>query len=352
MDKYDDHGMTYWRCICPFCGEREAVLFRDGLLRSCRFCGAQWDEYVTTGRFVESKCDMSMKESPIMGVTYIPWKFAASASVAEKQEVLKEEKKMSESKALQVFSFEGKETRVVDVNGEPWFVAKDICEILGIVNSSDAISSLLDNEKGVATTDTIGGKQSVSIISESGMYKMIFKSRKPEAEKFTTWVTSEVLPAIRKHGAYMTPHKLEEAILNPDTIIQLATRMKEERAKRLELESLIEIDRPKVLFANSVSASSNSILIGELDKLLKQNGVDIGQNRLFAKLRDEGYLMKEDESRNMPTQRSMDMGLFFIKETTINNPDGSIRVTKTTKVTGKGQVYFVNKFLASERKTA
>ena len=162
-------------------------------------------------------------------------------------------------------------------------------------------------------------------------------------------MTSEVIPSIRKHGAYMTPDKLEEVLLKPGTLIQLAQNLKTEQEKRRALEVKVEEQKPKVLFAESVEAAKTSILIGELAKLLKQNGINIGQNRLFEWLRQHGYLIKRNGTDyNMPTQRSMDMGLFEIKETTINNPDGSIKINKTSKVTGKGQVYFINLFLNKE----
>lgn len=192
------------------------------------------------------------------------------------------------------------------------------------------------------------GQRGGWLINESGLYSLVLSSKLPTAKKFKRWVTSEVLPSIRKHGAYMTPEKLEEALLDPDTLIRLATDLKQEREQRIAAQAKIETDKPKVLFADAVCASQSSILVGDLAKLLKQNGVDMGQNRLFAYLRDNGYLMKRGSSRNMPTQKSMELGLFEVKESSITNPDGSIRITKTTKVTGKGQVYFVNQLKAME----
>ena len=192
------------------------------------------------------------------------------------------------------------------------------------------------------------GQRGGWLINESGLYSLVLSSKLPTAKKFKRWVTSEVLPSIRKHGAYMTPEKLEEALLDPDTLIRLATDLKQEREKRIEAQAKIETDKPKVLFADAVCASQSSILVGDLAKLLKQNGVNMGQNRLFAYLRDNGYLMKQGSSKNMPTQKSMELGLFEVKESSITNPDGSIRITKTTKVTGKGQVYFVNQLKAME----
>jgi phage antirepressor YoqD-like protein len=186
------------------------------------------------------------------------------------------------------------------------------------------------------------------LINESGLYSLILSSKLPKAKEFKHWVTSEILPTIRKHGAYMTENTLEKALTSPDFLIQLATQLKEEQAQRKALEQRVEADRPKVLFAEAVETSQTSILVGDLAKLIKQNGVDIGQKRLFAWLRENGYLIKSGNSTNMPTQRSMDMKLFEVKERSISNPDGSVRVTKTTKVTGKGQTYFINIFLKGE----
>lgn len=184
-----------------------------------------------------------------------------------------------------------------------------------------------------------------NFISEPGLYKLIGASRKPAAKRFNRWVTHEVLPSIRKHGAYMTPETIEKAIYDPDFIINLATQLKDEQAKAAALKADNETMKPKALFADAVATSHTSILIGDLAKLIRQNGVDIGQNRLFAWLREHGYLIGSGDRRNMPTQRAMDLGLFDIKERTFQNPDGSVRITKTTKVTGKGQQYFINKFL-------
>jgi anti-repressor protein len=191
----------------------------------------------------------------------------------------------------------------------------------------------------------------MTIINESGLYSLVLSSKLSTAKKFKRWVTSEVIPSIRKHGAYMTPDKLEEVLLKPDTLIQLAQNLKTEQEKRRALEVKVEEQKPKVLFAESVEAAKTSILIGELAKLLKQNGINIGQNRLFEWLRNNGYLIKRQGSDyNMPTQRAMEMGLFEIKETTITHSDGHIHVSKTPKVTGKGQVYFVNLFVSKEEK--
>lgn len=241
------------------------------------------------------------------------------------------------------------EIRTIYQNSTAYFCLIDVCRILDIKNPSQIKTRL--NAKGLISNETLtnGGMQTTTFIDESNLYKLVFQSRKPEAERFTDWVTSEVLPSIRKHGAYMTDEVLEEALLNPDYIIKLATKLKEERLARLKAEEEIERNRPKVLFADAVNASHTSVLIGDLAKLLKQNGVEMGANRLFQRLRNDGYLMKHGESKNMPTQKSMEMKLFEVKERTISNPDGSIRLTRTPKVTGKGQQYFVNYFLNNEK---
>lgn len=186
-------------------------------------------------------------------------------------------------------------------------------------------------------------------IPENIFYRLAMKAKNEAAEHFQAKIADEVIPSIRKHGAYMTPETLEAAILNPDTMIKLCTALKDEQEKRKALEQQIESQKPAVLFTGAVETSKTSILIGELAKMLKQNGINIGQNRLFEWMREKGYLIKrKGTDYNMPTQRSMDMGLFEIKETTINNPDGSIKISKTPKVTGKGQVYFINLFLNKE----
>lgn len=232
--------------------------------------------------------------------------------------------------------------RTMEINGEPYFVGREVAIILGYKNPLDALTKHVDEEdKGVANCDTLGGTQKMTVINESGLYSLILSSKLPKAKEFKRWVTSEVLPSIRKHGAYA----VDELLNDPEFAIKTFTALKEERERSKRLSEQIEADKPKVIFADSVSAAKSSILIGDLAKILKQNGVDIGQKRLFGWLRDNGYLIKGGSSRNMPTQKAAEMGLFEVKVSTVNNPDGSIRETKTTKVTGKGQVYFVNKFL-------
>ena len=253
---------------------------------------------------------------------------------------------------IQIFnSKEFGDVRALELNGAPWFVGKDVAEALGYgagKSLANAVSKHVDEEdKGVTEMMTPGGVQKVIIINESGLYSLVLSSKLPSAKKFKHWVTSEVLPTIRRHGAYMTEEALEKAITEPDFLIRLATQLKEEKAKRLESERQIEADRPKVTFANAVNVSKDGMLLGMLAKLLHQNGVDIGQKRLFQWMRDKGYLMKNGTDKNMPTQKARELGLFKVKERAIDNPDGSVRLTRTTLVTGKGQEYFINKFLGA-----
>lgn len=188
-------------------------------------------------------------------------------------------------------------------------------------------------------------------LSEQGLYFFLGRSDKPKALPYQKWIAGEVVPSIRKHGAYLTPAKLEEVLLNPDTIIKLAQALKDEQEKRAALEAQAEADRPKVLFADAVSESKTSILIGNMAKLLRQNHIDIGQNRLFRWLRENGYLIKrQGSSYNMPTQAAMEKELFEVVERVYNLPDGSTRITRTVKVTGKGQVHLINKFIGSKEK--
>lgn len=248
---------------------------------------------------------------------------------------------------LQIFkNNEFGEIRTKVLNNEPYFSLNDVCRILEINNPRMAKTRL--NGDGVSTTDgvdSLGRKADVTMINEPNLYKLIFQSRKAEAEKFADWVTSEVLPTIRKHGAYMSSEVIEKTLSDPDYLIRLATNLKEEKAKRALAEAQIERNKPKVLFADSCEVAENSILIGEFAKRLKQNGYDIGQNKLFEWLRQHDYLCKSGERKNLPTQYSMERGLFEVKTRIVSNPNGSVRTTSTTKVTGKGQIYFTNKFL-------
>lgn len=248
---------------------------------------------------------------------------------------------------IQIFNYSGNEVRTIQKDGEPWFVLRDVCAVLGISHVKDTADRLENDEVGqTEVIDSIGRTQTTTIINESGLYNVILRSDKPEAKPFRKWVTAEVLPSIRKHGAYMTENTLENMIASPEFGIKLLTALQEEREQRVKLEAKVESDAPKVLFADAVNASHTTILVGELAKLLKQNGKDIGQNRLFAYLRDNGYLIKRSgRDYNMPTQRSMERGWFTIKERTVQEPNGSISVKKTPLVTGKGQQYFINLFL-------
>lgn len=245
---------------------------------------------------------------------------------------------------LQIFNYNNNQVRTVQRNGEPWFVGKDVAGILGYSNSRKALADHVDeDDKGVTKCDTLGGTQDLTVINESGLYSLILSSKLPTAKQFKRWVTSEVLPSIRKTGGYLAG---QENMSDAEIMAKaLMVAQKTIESKKAEIEQL----KPKALFADAVSASKTSILIGELAKLLKQNGVEIGQNRLFVWMRENGYLIRRNGSDyNLPTQRAMEMGLFEIKETTISHSDGHISVSKTVKVTGKGQVYFVNRFVGGK----
>jgi len=240
------------------------------------------------------------------------------------------------------------QVRVIEQNGEPWFVGKDVAEILGYTNSRKALGDHVDEEdKGVTKCDTPGGTQELTVINESGLYSLIIGSKLPSAKKFKRWVTSEVLPSIRKHGGYIIGQEemtdddlLAKAVLVAQSKIAEKNRVIEQQAQ--EIENMT----PKAVFADAVSVSKTTILVGELAKLLKQNGVEMGQNRLFAWLREHGFLIcRKGTDFNMPTQRAMELGLFEIKETIITHSDGHTTISKTPKVTGKGQQYFINVFL-------
>lgn len=250
---------------------------------------------------------------------------------------------------LQIFKNEEfGEVRTVTIDNEPWFVGKDVAAALGYERATKAIQDHVNEEDKdeIPIQDSIGRMQKTPIINESGLYALIFGSKLESAKRFKHWVTSEILPSIRKHGGYIAGQEsmtddelLEKAIL-------VAQRKIAERDKIIaQKQERIEQMKPKEVFADSVSASRQSILIGDLAKLICQNGHSIGQKRMFQWMRDNGYLMKTGSSYNMPIQRYVEQGLFEVKESTVNNPDGSVRLTRTTKVTGKGQIYFINKFL-------
>lgn len=252
---------------------------------------------------------------------------------------------------LEVFNFNDNEVRTKIINNEPYFALTDVCKILGLDQPSRVKARL--KESGVTTSkvsDNSGFGASrtyeMNFIDEPNLYKCIFQSRKAEAEKFQDWVTTEVLPKIRKHGMYATDELLE----SPDLLIQVAQKLKEEKeARRIAEEQaeqrrlLLEEQKPKVVFADAVATSQTSILIRDLAKLLKQNGVDIGEKRVFRWLRENGYLIKQSKNGNTPTQKAMDQGLFEVKETSITHGNGIITTHFTSKVTGKGQIYFINK---------
>nr|DAQ61830.1 MAG TPA: repressor domain protein [Caudoviricetes sp.] len=243
---------------------------------------------------------------------------------------------------LQIFeNSEFGTVRTVQFEGKTYFVANDVAKALGYKRPADAVTAHCKGSvKHRYLTD--GGEQELKLIPEGDIYRLVIKSQLPSAEKFESWVFDEVLPSIRKHGVYA----VDELLNDPDLAIKAFTALKEEKERNKALQADNDRMRPKEVFADAVATSHTSILIGDLAKLLKQNGVDIGQKRLFSWMRENGYLIKRHGSDwNMPTQRSMELGLFEVKESTVNNPDGSVRINKTTKVTGKGQQYFINKFL-------
>lgn len=240
--------------------------------------------------------------------------------------------------------------RATEINGEPWFVGKDVADILGYQNGSRDINRHVDEEdRQNYQNGTFDSPRGMTVINESGLYSLILSSKLPTAKKFKHWVTSEVLPAIRRHGAYMTDEKAFDVTHNSsglaDLLQQAADQLKQ---KDIQIERM----KPKALFADAVATADTSILVGQLAKILRQNGVQIGQNRLFNWLRENGYLGKTGNNRNLPTQRAMDLGLFEIKESTFQNPDGSVRITRTPKVTGKGQIYFIEKLCGEAREEA
>lgn len=243
---------------------------------------------------------------------------------------------------IQVFEYQNNKVRTVDVDGEAWFVLKDVCEVLHLGTTAKVAERLDDDEKSMNQIHTPGGTQNVTVVNESGLYHVILRSDKPEAAPFRRWVTNDVLPAIRKTGSYNAPQLTRSQLLA--TALIAAHEELEEKDKQ------IETMKPKALFADAVSASKKSILVGELAKLLSQNGINIGQNRLFDWMRKNGYLIKDPKRSdyNLPTQRSMEMGLFEIKETTIQHSD-HISINRTPKISGRCQVYFVNLFLKAEK---
>lgn len=248
---------------------------------------------------------------------------------------------------IQPFDFKGHKVRTLTFEtGQTWWVLKDVCEVLGIRNATD-VAKRLDQDE--VTRFNLGGLSGqTNIVNETGLYRIVLRSDKPEAKEFQRWVTHDVLPSIRRHGAYMSEAVVERTLTDPDYLIRLATQIKDERAARVRAGRQLEAQKPKVLFADAVSAAHTDILVGDLAKILKGNGVDVGGTRLFAWMREHGYLMKAGTAKNMPTQRAMELGLFHVKETTVVHADGHTTVNKTPKVTGKGQAYFISRFLRGE----
>lgn len=256
---------------------------------------------------------------------------------------------MIDNNEIQIFNFENNEIRTLNIDGKPYFVGKDIADILEYSNPQKALRDHVDEEdKTVNESFTVNGTKAV-LINESGLYSLILSSKMPNAKKFKRWVTSEVLPAIVHKGVYMTDKKAYD-ITHDRTGATLADLLQQAADQLKQKDIQIAEMKPKALFADAVATSNRSILVGELAKLIRQNGVDIGQNRLFTWLREHGYLIKrKGTDYNMPTQKAVAMGLFQIKETSITHSNGTITLTKTAKVTGKGQQYFINKFLCSQR---
>lgn len=238
---------------------------------------------------------------------------------------------------LRLFNFENNQVRTLLINNEPWFVGKDVADILGYQNGSRDINRHVHEEdRQNYQNGTFDSPRGMTIINESGLYALIFGSKLESAKRFKHWVTSEVLPQIRKTGSYATPQLTGEELM-AKALIEAKSVLERQNKQIIEM-------KPKAIFADAVATSDTSILIGDLAKLIKQNGTDIGQKRLFERMRNDGYLIKKGTSKNMPTQVAMEKGLFEVKERVISNPDGSTRITRTTKVTGKGQIYFINKF--------
>ena len=255
---------------------------------------------------------------------------------------------------LQIFEHDNFTARTIEDNGEIWIVAKDVAQSLGysaetISNMNKTIGMVPEVWKGRKRIPTPGGEQEMLCLTEQGLYFFLGRSDKKAALPYQMWIAGEVVPSIRKYGVYATPAKVEEFLANPDNLIKILQAFKAEQEKVKMLTAKVESDKPKVIFAEAVDASRDSVLIGVLAKILSQNGIKVGQNILFAWLREHGYLIScKGERWNMPKQAYIDQGLFELKKTVINNPDGTTKVTHTTKVTGKGQIYFVNGFLSGK----
>lgn len=244
---------------------------------------------------------------------------------------------------IQSYNFNGAALRTLtDENGEPWFVAKDVCDILEISNPSDALKRLDDDER---SRFNLGRQGETNIVNEAGLYVLVLGSRKPEAHEFKRWVTHEVLPQIRKTGGYIPTTDADDDMTILAKAVMIGQRTMEAQKQRIAEQQtrIVELE-PKARFADAGAASDGTCLVGELAKMLRQNGMDIGQNRLFRLLQADGYLGKSGSNRNVPTQRAMDLGLFRIKETTVTHADGHTTVSRTPKVTGKGQRYFIDRY--------
>ena len=237
------------------------------------------------------------------------------------------------------------EIRTVEQNGQIFFVANDVAKILGYKNPSDATNKHCRNAIMAWGSDSLGRRQEFKMIPESDLYRLIISSKLPSAEKFEKWVFEEVLPTIRKHGAYATAETIESIIANPDNGIKLLQALKAEQDKNKALEVENTELKPKALFADAVAGSNTSILIRELAKIIKGKGVNIGEHKLFGWLREHGYLIRKYGcDYNTPTQKSMELGVMELKKTAVNKPDGTVITRTTPLITDKGQVYFVNKF--------
>lgn len=256
---------------------------------------------------------------------------------------------------IQQFDFRGASLRTLtDKAGEPWFVAKDVCDILELTNPAVALQSLDDDEKTNLSNSYVWSEpgRRPLIISEPGLYRLVMRSRKPEAKEFQRWVTHEVLPQIRKTGGYIPTTAADDDMTILAKAVMIGQRtMEAQKQKIAEQQTRIVELEPKARFADAVAASDGTCLVGELAKMLRQNGMDIGQNRLFRLLQADGYLGKSGSNRNVPTQRAMDLGLFRIKETTVTHADGHTTVSRTPKVTGKGQRYFIDRYWSRAQPT-
>lgn len=234
--------------------------------------------------------------------------------------------------------------RTTTINGEPWFVAADVCKALDLNNNRMAIERLDVDEKGVSSIDTPGGKQELTIVNEPGLYALVLGSRKPEAKAFKRWITHDVIPTIRKHGAYMTPETIEKVLSDPDTIIKLATELKEERERTAALNAKIKADKPYTEFGAAIAANSDAILVRDFAKLLHNDGIKMGEKRLYKWLRENGFLMQTAPTK--PYQKYVDMGWFRVDERSISTVQGQM-IVSTTKITGKGQMGLLSALRAS-----